>query len=69
MSPEMKINGSGAQGHVRKSRNQRSEGSEGSHLSKSKSYKFKLKQNHTTEPLSISLYKFTIRMAQNSQQM
>ena len=48
------INGLGAQGHVRKSRNHRNEGSEGSHVTKSKSCKFKLKQNNIMELLSIS---------------
>ena len=45
--------GFGAQGQVRKSRNYRNEGFEGSHISKSKRYKLKLKQNNTTELLSI----------------
>ena len=53
-SPKMNNIGFGAQGHVRKSRNHRNEGFEGSHISKSKSYKPKLKQNNTTELLSIS---------------
>ena len=44
----------GAQGQVRKSRNHGHEGFEGSHICKSKSYKFKLKQDNTTELLSIS---------------
>ena len=51
---ETKINGFGAQGHVPKSRNHTNEGLEGSHISKPKSYKFKLKQNNHTELLSIS---------------
>ena len=42
------------QGHVQKSRNHRNEGFEGSPISKSKSYKFELEQNNTTELLSIS---------------
>ena len=49
------MNGFGAQGHVPKSRNHRNESFEGPHISKSKSYKFKLKQNNTTELLSISV--------------
>ena len=49
--------GFGAQGHVQKSRNDRNEGPEGSHITKSKSYKFKLEQNNTTELLSISFPK------------
>ena len=53
VSPTIKINGFGAQEHVRKSRNHRDEGIEGSHISKSENYKFKLEQN-TTELLSIS---------------
>ena len=43
-----------AQGHVRKSRNPRNDGLDVSHITKSNSYKFKLKQNNTTELLSIS---------------
>ena len=54
MSPEIKNIGFGAQGHFPKSRNHRNEGLEGSRISKSKSYKFKLKQNKTTEVLKIS---------------
>ena len=54
MSPKIKLDGSGARGHVRKSPNHRNEGFEGSPISKSKSYKFKLGQNSTTELLSIS---------------
>ena len=38
--------GFGAQGHVKKTANHRSEGFEGSNISKSKSYKFKLEQNN-----------------------
>ena len=53
MSPKINDIAFGAQGHVRKSRTHRNEGVEGSHLTKSKSYKFKLKQNNTTELLSI----------------
>ena len=53
VSPKIKIIGFGAQGHVRKSRNHRNEWFEGSHMSKSKSYKFKLEQNNSTELLSI----------------
>ena len=55
VSPEIKINVFGAQGHVRKVRNHRNEGFEGSHISKSKSYKLKSKQNHITELLDILL--------------
>ena len=54
VSPKIKINGFGAQGHARKCRNHRNEGLEGSPMSKSKTYKFKLKQNNTTELSSIS---------------
>ena len=54
MSTKIKTNGFGAQGHIRKSRNHRNEGFEGSHISKSKNYKFKLEQNNTTKLLSIS---------------
>ena len=54
MSPKIEINGFGAQGHVRKSRNRRNEGVEGSHITKSKSYEFKLEQSSTTELSSIS---------------
>ena len=49
MSPTIKIVGFGAQGHVQKSRNHRNDGFEGSRLSKSKSYKFKLEQTNTVE--------------------
>ena len=49
-----KINGVGAQGHVRKSRNHRNGRFEGAHISKSESYKFEWKRNNTTELLSIS---------------
>ena len=54
----LKINniGFGARGHVKKSRNNRNEGVEGTHISKLKSYKFKLKQNTSTELLSISFF-------------
>ena len=54
MSPKVNHIGFGAQGHVRKSRNHSNEGFEGSHITKSKSYKFKLEQNNPTELLSIS---------------
>ena len=54
MSPKIFNIGFGAQGHVAKSRNHGNEGFEGSPISKSKGYKFKLKQNNTTEFLSIS---------------
>ena len=53
-SPKINDIGFGAQGHVQKSRHHDNEGSEGSHTSKSKSYKFKLKQDNTTELLNIS---------------
>ena len=46
--------GFGARGHVRKSRNHENYGFEGPHITKSKSYKLKLKQNRTTELSSIS---------------
>ena len=49
VSPKIDNISFGAQGHDRKSRNHRNEGFEGSHTSKSKSYKIKLKQNCTTE--------------------
>ena len=52
--PKIKIIGSGAQGHVQNSRNHRNKGLEGSPISKSESYKFKLKQNNTMELLNIS---------------
>ena len=54
MSPKINNIGFGAHGHIQKSRNHRNEGFECSHISKSKSYKFKLKQIKTTELLSIS---------------
>ena len=54
MSPKVNINGFRARKNVRKSRHHRNEGFDGSHISKSKSYKVKLKQNNTTELLSIS---------------
>ena len=54
VSPKINNIGVGAQGHVRKPRNHRNEEFEGSHTSKSRSYKFKLKQNNTTEFLSTS---------------
>ena len=41
-------------GHVQQSRNHINEGFEGSHISKSRSYKLKMKQNNTTELLSTS---------------
>ena len=53
-SPEIKINGFGAQGHVRKSRNHENEGFSVSPTSKSKSYQSKVKQNNPTELLAIS---------------
>ena len=54
VSPKINNLGFGAQGHVQKCRNHRNERFEGSPISKSKIYKFKLKQNNTTELLSIS---------------
>ena len=54
MSPKTNNIGFGVHGHVRKSRNHRHEGSEGSHITKLKSYKFKLEQTSTTELLSTS---------------
>ena len=42
-------------------------GMEGSHISKSKSYKFKLKHNNTTELLRIYFHKFTITIPKQSQ--
>ena len=44
-----KINniGLGPQGHVKKFRSHENEGFEGSHITKSKSYKFKMEQNNT----------------------
>ena len=56
----MKINGFGAQGHVQKSRNHEHEGSEGSHISTSESYKFKLEQNTTAELLSTNIPVFPV---------
>ena len=53
-SPKIDNIGFGAHGHIQKSRNHRNEGVHGSHISKSKSYKFKLEQNNATELLSIS---------------
>ena len=50
--------GFGAQGHVRKCSNHGNEGFEVSHLTKSKSYKFKMEQTNTTELLSISFPDF-----------
>ena len=55
MSPKINHIGCGARGHARKSRNHRNEGFEGSHITKSKSYKFEMEQNNLTELLSISL--------------
>ena len=54
-SPKINSIGFGAQGHVRKCRNHRNDGVEGSHITKSESYKFKLEQNNTTELSSISI--------------
>ena len=51
-----------AQGHVQKSRNHENEGFEGSPITKSKSHKFKKKQNNPTELLAISFHKFTIQL-------
>ena len=53
-APKMNINGFGKRGHVRQSRNHKNEGFDGSHIRKSKSYKFKFKQNNITELLNIS---------------
>ena len=64
MSPEIQINCFGAQGQVPKSRNHRSEGLEGSHINKSRSYK--LKMEHNTAEL---FHKFTIKMHKKSKQM
>ena len=62
MSQKITRTGLGSPGHVRKSRNHGNEGFEGSPISKSKSYKFKLKQNNTMELLSISFYKLSIKL-------
>ena len=48
MSPKIRINAFGKKGHVKKSRNHRNEGFEGSHTTKSKSNKFKSRQIDTT---------------------
>ena len=69
VSPKINNIGFGVHGHVRKSRNHENEEFDGSHISKSKSYKFKLKRNNSTEHLSISFHKFTLQIAQQSQQM
>ena len=53
VSPKIHNIGFGAQGHVRKIRNHENQGLEGLHTRKSKSYKFKLEQNNTTELVSI----------------
>ena len=67
VSPKIKINRFGAQGHVQKSRNHENEGFEGSQISKSRSYNTKLKQNNTNEILSISFPKQNcITMTQKS---
>ena len=67
MSPQINHIGFGVRGHVRKFRNHRNEGFEGSHISKSKSYKFKLRQNSTTELLSkhISFKNLTYKLQKN----
>ena len=52
MSPKIKILCLGKNGHAKKIRNHRNDGFEGSQITKSKSYKFKLEQNNTTEFLS-----------------
>ena len=44
----------GPRGHVQKVRNHRNEVFEGSHIMKSKSYKFKSKQDNIEELLSVS---------------
>ena len=54
VSPKTTSIGFGAQGHVQKSRNHRNDGFEGSHITKSESSKFKLKQNNTMELLNFS---------------
>ena len=64
MSPKINVIGFGAQGHVRELGNHSNEGFEGSRVSKSKSYEFKLKQNNSTELLSISFHKFTAKNGQ-----
>ena len=52
VSPKIKIDGFGAQGHAQRSGNHRNERFEGSHMSKSKRYKFKSKQNDIMERIS-----------------
>ena len=69
VSPKINNIGPGAQGHVPKSRNHTNYGSEGSHISESKSDKLKLKRNNTTDLLAYLCYKFTIQMAQKSPKM
>ena len=69
VSQKMKIDGVGKKGHVRKSRNHENAEFEGSPISKSKSYKFKLKQNNITELLNIYFHKFIKKIAHKSQQM
>ena len=69
VSPRTNDIGFEAQGQVRKSTNHENEGFEGSHKSKSKSYKLKLKQNNTTELLSISFPWNYYTNCQQSQQM
>ena len=54
MSPKINNIGCGSQEHVRGSRNHRNEGFQGPHISKSKRYNFKSKQNNTKEFLGIS---------------
>ena len=55
MSPEINNIGFGAQGQVRKSRIHENEGGEVSPISKSTSERPKMKQNNSTELLSISV--------------
>ena len=53
MSSKIEIVGFGAQGHVPNSRAHRTKDSEAFPISKSNSYKFRLKQNSSPEVLSI----------------
>ena len=54
MSQKINNIGFGAQGHAQKCRNHRNDGFSVSPIGKSKSYKFKMKQNNPVELLSIS---------------
>ena len=58
--------GLGKKGHVQKSRNDGNDGFEGSPITKSKSYKFKMKRDNTTELVACLFYNSTIKMAQKS---